>query len=242
MKNVISASLTLALTLPLMPAIQAAAPEQTCVKPTPVTQTATVVRKKRKPPVKASAPVLLSLYEQALKALQQGRVSEAQMLLQQQLARDPEHESARKLQTTLYLDAGKKQEAAILLREGLSRNPASLDMAMTLARIEAERGQLDGARKTLQKSAPYASRHAPYLAFMAAVEQKSGRHAEAESLLSQALTIQPGTAQWLFARGVLRQTLAKKSGAHADLEAALASGLLDSRQQQQARQRLRQLQ
>jgi MSHA biogenesis protein MshN len=244
MKKILFSSLLLALLQPAMAAgIPASAP-LVCTPATPVKKASKKLHRIKKPAARPGSTVTAtaSLYEQAINALKHGRVSEAQALLQQQLQQAPGHEAARKLQVTLYLDAGKTAEAAVLLREGQARNPASLDMAMTLARIEADRGLTDAAQATLKKSAPYAERNGSFLAFMAALEQKNGRHDEAEKLLTQALALQPATAGWLFARGVSRQVQGKDAQARSDFETALTSRQLDQSRNAEAQQRLRQLQ
>lgn len=183
----------------------------------------------------------LDRYQQALAALQQGRIAETQAHLRAQLQLTPAHQAARKLLVNLMLDTDKRSEAEILLAEGLRINPAQPDLAMLLARLQADRGARGAAQATLKKSAGYAQKNGAYLAFMGALEQQAGQHEDALIHLDAALKLAPANGPWLLAQGVSRQALGQTDRARESILLAQQSGQLDTEQQKLAKQVLARL-
>lgn len=235
MKKPLIVALVFSLSIPLMPQALAAEASAVCAPPVRKKTIQRSVRKITITPRPASATIAPdAFYQQALLALRNGRVAEAQGLLQQQLQRQASHEAARALLATLHLESGRRSEAESLLQEGLQRNPANTNTAMTLARLQAERGALPLARATLARSAGNAAGNGAYWAFMAVLAQKAGEHHEAHTLLERALKIQPGTGVWLLAQAQSSVALHNEAGARTAYQAALASGQLTPAQKNQA--------
>jgi MSHA biogenesis protein MshN len=91
------------------------------------------------------------------------------------------------------------------LREGLQLDAGQTGLAMILARLQLERGELKPALETLQRSLPHAAERADYLAFLAALLQRDGRHREAVELYAQALRKSPGNGVWWMGQGISLQ-------------------------------------
>jgi len=96
-------------------------------------------------------------------------------------------------------------EAQQVLQEGLSLNPDRSAYAMLLARIQVERGDLQGAHDLLSKHAGSAANDADYHAFDAAVLQRLGRHKEAVSGYQAALRLAPRAGLWWMGMGISLQ-------------------------------------
>ena len=72
---------------------------------------------------------------------------------------------SRQLLVTLLLQAKRPDEAVQELQDGLHLQPAQLNWAMSLARLQVSRGDLNGAWKTLEFSMPAAGSNADYQGF-----------------------------------------------------------------------------
>ena len=110
--------------------------------------------------------------------LNQGRVAEAIDGYKSTLQQDAGHAAARQALVGLLLENRRIDEAQQFLQEGLSLNPDRSAYATLLARIQVERGDLQGAHDLLSKHAGSAAA-IDYHAFDAALLQRLGRHKEA---------------------------------------------------------------
>lgn len=137
--------------------------------------------------------------------LNQGRVAEAMDGFKSTLQQDGGHAAARQALVGLLLENRRIDEAQQLLQEGLSRSPDRSAYAMLLARIQVERGDLQGAHDLLSKHAGSAANNADYHAFDAALLQRLGRHKEAVSGYQAALRLAPGTGVWWMGMGISLQ-------------------------------------
>lgn len=184
------------------------APEQTDLKQTSAAQTAEFQ------------------YQQALTSLQAGRPNEAEALLRTLLQNNARHQPARHVLAGLLINERKNDAAEQVLREGQQLSPSDLDMAMTLARLQVERGDNSAAIDTLQFSLPHAGDSGNYLAFKASLHQKQKGHALAAMLLGKALQTAPGNGKWLLALAVSQQAQGQAQAARSSATAALSSGNL----------------
>lgn len=145
-------------------------------------------------------------YRQAIEAVNQGRVAEAVDRLTRALHGDALHTGARQLLVKLLLEAKRVDEALSVLHEGLQAQPAQLGWAMTLARLQVDRGDLAGAWQTLEFSLPAAGHHADYLGFAAHVLQRLGRHREAIAQYQAAARLAPGDGRWWLGLGLAMES------------------------------------
>jgi len=144
-------------------------------------------------------------FRKASALLNQGRVAEALDGYKGVLQLDAHHAAARQALVGLLLESRRFEEAQQYLQEGLNLNPERTAYAILLARIQVERGDLQGAHDLLAKYAGRAAGDAEYHAFDAAVLQRLGRHKEAVASYEAALKLAPRTALWWMGMGISLQ-------------------------------------
>lgn len=140
-------------------------------------------------------------YRKAIGAVNQGRVAEATDALREALRQDALHVGARQLLVKLLLETRNQDEAIQVLRDGISGQPAQLGWAMSLARLQVERGDLEGAWRTLDHSLPAAGASPDYLGFTANVLQRLGRPDEAADQYRKATRLAPADGRWWLGLG-----------------------------------------
>ena len=117
----------------------------------------------------------------------------------------------------LMLETDRNLEAEALATEGLRHFPAHLPFAMTAARLQAESGDLRAALETLEHLGAVGDDHRDYLAFHAALLQKSGLHAEAVERYRQAIAQGDPQPLWLAEQAVSLRRLGREAEAGAQL-------------------------
>ncbi len=137
--------------------------------------------------------------------LNQGRVAEAIDGYKSTLQQDAGHAAARQALVGLLLENRRIDEAQQYLQEGLNLQPERFAYAMLLARIQVERGDLQGAHDLLSKHAGSAAGDAEYHAFDAALLQRLGRHKEAITGYQAALKLAPEAGLWWMGMGISLQ-------------------------------------
>jgi MSHA biogenesis protein MshN len=187
-------------------------------------------------------------YRAALESVQMGRMARAIESLTQALRLDASHSAARQTIAGLLVDAQRFDEAERHLQEGLKLDPSQPGLAMMLARLQVERGDVHAGLETLQRTLPdamaqtlYISEQANYQAFMAALLQREGRHAEAIEHYLQALRNAPGSGVWLMGIGISLQAEKRLAEAQEAFKRAKASNTLTPDLQAFVEQRLRQI-
>lgn len=141
-------------------------------------------------------------YRGALLAIQQGRLNEAIAMLERALELDARHAGARQALIGALLDSKRHDDALRVTREGLAQDPAQPGLAMILARLQLERGELRSAIETLERSLRYAEDRADYQAFLAALLQKDQRHKQAVEHYLQAVRLTPQNGTWWMGLGI----------------------------------------
>lgn len=144
-------------------------------------------------------------YRKAVLALQQGKRGEAVSGLEQALQLDPKHSGARHALIGVLLDGKQQDEAVAKAREGLNADSAQPGLAMILARLQLEKGELRTAIETLERTQPHAAERADYLAFLAALLQRDGRHKQAVEHYLLALQKAPQNGVWWMGLGISLQ-------------------------------------
>jgi MSHA biogenesis protein MshN len=168
-------------------------------------------------------------------------MGEAEESLRQALLHDPRHAAARQALAALLVETKHLDRAELLLQQGLDIQPGQAGFAMTLARLQVERGDVAAALATLQRHPP-SGENADYHGFMAALLQRGERHKEAIEHYQNALRSNPGSAPWLLGLGISLQADSQPARAAEAFRRAKASGSLSTELQAFADQRLRQLQ
>lgn len=124
------------------------------------------------------------------------------------------------------LGQGKRGEAETYFKQGLARLPAQTEAAMTLARLQVDRGDLGGAWETLQRSLPHAQQHAGYRAFCGTVLQRLNRSREAVEHYQAALRLNPAEGRWWVGLGIALEGAGQAGDAREAYQRARASGNL----------------
>ena len=180
-------------------------------------------------------------FRKAVALMQQGRVNDAIAGYEAALRLDAGHQAARQALVALLLEGGRKSEAERVLQEGLNGKPEQTDWAMLLARLQVDRGALETALATLEKSLPYADAQADYQAFYAALLQRQNRHKEAITHYQFALQLVPGSGVWLMGYGISLQAVQRNEDARDAYRRALESRTLSPELQAFVQQRLKSL-
>ncbi|MBI3222456.1 MAG: tetratricopeptide repeat protein [Nitrosomonadales bacterium] len=203
----------------------------------------TVQSTKPVPELKRVSPGQLADAEfaKAAELMQQGRVIEAIAGYEAALREYPAHDAARQALVALLLEGKRGGDAERVLQEGLSRRPEHTGFAMLLARLQVERGAVEQATATLEKSLPYADAQADFQAFFAALLQRQNRHKEAINHYQIALQLTPGNAVWLMGFGISLQAVQRNVDAREAYRRALETNALSPQLQKFVQQKLRAL-
>ena len=181
-------------------------------------------------------------YREAISLVSQGRLQEAQLMLEEILRAEPRSLSARQALLGIYVENKRYAQAEQLLQEGLQLNLATATQAMSLARIQFERGDQTAALATLEKYAPQALGQGEYHGFHGALLQRAGRHPEATVQFQAALKTHPNQSNWLMGLGISLQAEKRYAEAEHAYLRARAGNALSPDLQAFVEQRLRQVQ
>ena len=181
-------------------------------------------------------------FRRAMALVNQGRMAEGMDGLRAALSLDAAYETARQTLVALLLESKRTDEAASLLQQGLALNPANLGYSMLLARIHVENGDPQRALALLQKSEAAGQSSAEYHAFVAALYQRLGRHAEAVDKYQGALRLTAGVGAWWVGLGISQETLERRHDAAQSFSRAKATGNLSGELLAYVERRLKQLQ
>jgi MSHA biogenesis protein MshN len=183
-----------------------------------------------------------SEFRKATALLHQSRTAEAQEGFQAALNAYPGHHGARQALVGLMLNARKYPDAERVLQEGLALAPGQTGFAMTLARLQVDRGDAAQATATLRKGLEHVQAGPEYLAFLAALLQRQGRHDEAIEQFQAALRQRPAAGVWWLGLGISLQAINRGAEAQDAYARARASGNLSPELTAFAEQRIKQVQ
>lgn len=165
-------------------------------------------------------------YRKALNLVNKGRDNQARPLLEETLKLAPGHVAARQVLATLLNESGLDREAELIVREGLRVSPDTPWFALSLARLQSSRGDLDEAAATLRSGIDGRGVTADYHATYAAILSHLKHHVEAARQYEQALSQQPGQGTWWMGLGLALSAQGKTSEARAAYGRALQAGNL----------------
>jgi MSHA biogenesis protein MshN len=184
--------------LPATTSLVAASREKSPAAPSPITSNKQF--KELTPQQQAE-----NAYRKALLPLQQGKAAEAIGGLEAALQLDPQHVGARQALIGVLLDEKRPDDAARRAREGLALDAHQSGLAMILARLQLDKGELRPAIDTLEHTLPYAADHADYQAFLAALLQRDDKHKQAVEHYLHALQTAPQNGVWWMGLGISLQ-------------------------------------
>jgi MSHA biogenesis protein MshN len=179
-----------------------------------------------------------SEYRRAADLLQKGRMADAEKHLRLALNVDAAHTPSRELLAGLMLQQGHWREAQALLEQGIDAVPAHYPFAQLLARVHVEHGADHKALVVMEGSRRAGAENPEYVAFLAALYQRAGKHAEAVKTYSEAVTLNPQEGRWWLGMGISLEAVQDRDAAGAAYQRAIQSGVLDDKLLQYARQRL----
>src|SRR3989344_841115 len=136
------------------------------------------------------------------------------------------------------LQKGHWREAQQLLEQGVAKLPAYYPFAQLLARIYVEHGADQKALTVMEASRRAGAENPDYVAFLAALYQRAGKHAEAVKTYSEAVTLNPQEGRWWLGMGISLEAGQDWNAAAAAYQRAIESGLLEDNLLKYARQRL----
>ena len=167
-------------------------------------------------------------YRKAIAAVNQGRIDEALTGLRNALRQDGFHQASRQLLVKLLLEAKRSDEAVQALQDGIQSQPAQIGWAMSLARLQMDRGDLTGAWQTLNYSQPAAGNNADYQGFSGHVLQRLGRHKEAIERYLAAARLSPNDGRWWLGLGLSLEAEGRSDEAKEAFQRAKQSGNLSA--------------
>lgn len=167
-------------------------------------------------------------YRRAQALLSAGQTPAAAESLVAALHHDPAHGPARQALLRLFLEGQRFDEAAALLQQGLDIAPAQTGWAMSLARLQVERGDLAAAEKTLARSAAHGRAQADYAGFHGHLLLRLGQTAAAVERYETATRLAAAEGRWWFGLGQSLEAAGRGPEARDAYRRALASGNLNA--------------
>lgn len=177
-------------------------------------------------------------YRRAVELLEKGRAGDAERHLKAALGASETHVKARELYAGLLLQQGHWRETQQLLEKGIDKVPDYHPFAQLLARVYVEHGADQKALAVMERSRRAAADSPDYVAFLAILYQRAGRHAEAVKAYNEALALLPQEGRWWLGAGISLEAVQDWSAAGAAYQRAVDSGALDENLLTYARQRL----
>jgi MSHA biogenesis protein MshN len=179
-------------------------------------------------------------YQRGVALHQTGQYIDAAQAYTAALREEPTHLLSRQALAGALINLGKSDEARTVLADGIALAPGNSALAMMLARVHVERGEMQRAAEVLQPT-DGAWMSAEDHAFRAAVLQRAGRHAEASEHFASAVRTMPNNGVWWMGLGISQAAEGKADNAREAFSRARASGNLTPELAQYVEQRLRSL-
>jgi len=180
-------------------------------------------------------------FRRAAGLMQLGRIADAITGYEAALRLDAGHDAARQALVALLLEGKRNEDAEKVLLDGLSVKPENTGLTMLLARLQVERGAIEQATVTLEKSLPFAETQAAYRAFLAALLQRQNRNEEAITHYQIVLQHAPNNGVWLMGYGISLQAVQRNAEAKVMFQRALDTKTLSPELQAFVQQKLKDL-
>lgn len=148
-------------------------------------------------------------FHKAQQLAQQGKHNEAIEIYRAALLQDVTNDAARQAMVDLLLKSRRNADAERALQIGLKNNPRNSAYSMQLARLLAERNDVQLALDVLQRTLPHAATQADYQVLYASLLQRQSRHSDAIVYYQKALGLKPGSGEWLMGMGISLKALGR---------------------------------
>lgn len=179
-------------------------------------------------------------YRRGVGLANQGRMAEALDALQTALRANPEHEAARQTLASFLIESRRFDDAERVLRAGLDLKSGQLSLAIPLARLLVERGDVSGASGVLDRHGSQ-SLDPQLQAFRGALHQRLGRHREAVEDYQAALRSGASNSAWWVGLGISLQAIDRRAEALDAFRRARAAGAMSQELSTFVDQRIRSL-
>ncbi len=177
-------------------------------------------------------------YRQALNLMQKGNESDARQHLRAALEDNAAHTAARELLAGLLLREGHWREAEQILEQGIAKAPAYYPFAQLLARTYLDHGSDQKALTVMQDSRQAGAGNADYMAFLAALYQRTDNQPEAIKAYSEAIKLDPQEGRSWLGLAISLEANQDPKEAGAAYQRAIETGNLSGDMLSYARQRL----
>jgi MSHA biogenesis protein MshN len=224
---------------------EAAAPPKTRApqkrSPAPVQEAAMPARIEKTERKPSPEELAEHAYRDAARAHANGNPAEAERLLKSLLDSNPQHTKGRELLAGIQLDGGRWLEAQDTLEQGVARVPEYLPFRYLLARLYLEHGATGQAQTLLEDARRTGHTDPDIYAFLAAIHQRGGNHAEAVKNYREALALRPQEGRWWLGLGISLEAQQEGASAQEAYRRALGSGRLAANLARYAEDRLKAL-
>ena len=161
-------------------------------------------------------------YREGIQLIRQSRPEDAEQRLRAALALNSTHVHARESLVALLVEQGRWLEAQASLEEGLRLLPNQISFGFLLTRLYVEQGQDAAGLQLLERLQPHAGGNPDFLAFMATLYQRTGRHADAVNYFKQATSARPAEGRWWVGLGISLEAVNERDDARAAFQRANA--------------------
>lgn len=180
-----------------------------------------------------------SEYRRGAALLAQGQLKSGMDALRSCMKVDGTHAAARQLLLKALLEQRSYDEARELLSEAVQLQPGRYQWAMTLARLQIEKGDVAGAWQSLQASMGAGANNADYQGLAGNVLQRLGNGKDAAEHYRAALRLSPNDGRWWIGLGLALESQGNGAEARTAFQTARASGSLTPEMAAFVEQRLR---
>ena len=161
-----------------------------------------------------------NLYREGIQFIRQSHPDDAEQRLRAALVQNPAHVLARESLAAVLVEQGRWLEAQSVLEEGLRILPNQVSFGFLLARLYVEQNKDAAGLQLLERLQPHAGENPDFLAFMATLYQRTGRHAEAVNYFRKAMTTRPVEGRWWVGLGISLEALNDRENARAAYQRA----------------------